>query len=54
VSKQKPQLTTKRSVTIHCVTCILHVDPRTHVSKKAKRDKRKDEKIANVDKKQEP
>jgi len=54
VSKQNPQSTTKSSEFIQVPILILHILPKTAVSKKPKSDKKKAAAIADVDKKQEP
>lgn len=53
-SKQKPQLATKSSDDNQGATKTLQVEPKIAVSHKAKREKQKDNIIANVDKKQDP
>ncbi len=53
-SKQKAQLTTKSSETNQGAKKISQLLPNTTVSKKAKTDKQKEKKIANVDKRHEP
>jgi hypothetical protein len=53
-SKRKPQLTTNNSETIQGLRIIVQLEPKTAVSYKAKTDKKKEVKIAEVDKKQQP
>ena len=53
-SKQKPQFTIKRSDDNQEAKKMLQLDPKTAVSWRAKRERKKDIKIALVDNKQEP
>lgn len=53
-SKQKPQLTTNKSVSIQGNKVILQTEPITKVSYRPNNDKKKDKPIDNVDKKQLP
>jgi hypothetical protein len=53
-SKRKLQLTSNNSEIIHGAKKILHVEPIITVSYKAKTERKKEQKIAEVDKKQDP
>ena len=53
-SKQNPQLIIKSSEAIHGAKKISQLEPKITVSKKAKRESKKEVKMANVDKMHEP